>query len=190
MGQEHIDTWEGVLSIPDLDALIAHAGTATAVGQRPGDFALGGVLADGTAAWPSGRCFNEDLEIRWWPAEDEERRNVLILNRLPKDWAAPESLKPHLERLAEEPQETRYLCVGRPAQRDSEGGYIWWEPRYGRTFLYLDSVSQVPGAKESPVHPGRRGRVYLRALTYELEDGRSQHRLLRFELAESEEDAS
>ncbi|WP_437600245.1 hypothetical protein WMF28_01625 [Sorangium sp. So ce590] len=184
----HLDTWEGTLGNGDLDGLIACVPAAILLGQRPGDFTLRS-LDGGAAAWPSGRCFNESLEIRWWPGEDEEHRSVLILSRLPEGWTLPATMKSEPQPLAEAPDENqRYLCVGQyDDERAPEGTHRWWETRYGRCFEYLGSAPPAGGEKKAEVRPERRGRVYLRAVGYELADGRTQHRLLGFEHAGMEE---
>lgn len=184
-----LDTWEGVLSAPALDALIAGVHDGILIGQRAGDFTLGQSLPGGAAAWPSGRCFNEHLEIRWWPADDQRQRSVLVLNQLPDGQAAPEGLSPRSRPLAEPPEEVSYLCVGQHDERGPEGSPVWWETRYGRSFAYLRSAppESKPTDEQRPDHPDRRGRVSLRAVVYELDDGRTQHRLVRFEHAPPED---
>lgn len=187
----HLETWEGTLGNGDLDTLIARMPEAILLGQRPGDFTLRS-LAGGAGAWPSGRCFNPDLEVRWWPGKDEEHRSVLILNQLPEGWALPETMKHELHPFVEPPDEDqRYLCVGQYDERAPEGSHRWWESRYSRCFEYLDSAPPPADDKrKTEVHPDRRGRAYLRAVGYELADGRTQHRLLGFEHAALEEVAS
>ncbi|WP_437743780.1 hypothetical protein WMF39_01515 [Sorangium sp. So ce1504] len=187
---DHLDAWEGTLRTGELDGLIARVPDAVLIGQRPGDFALRS-LVGGAAAWPSGRCFNETLEIRWWPGEDDECRSVLILNRLPEGWTLPATMKPEPQPLAEAPDEDqRYLCVGQYDEHAPEGAHRWWESRYGRCFEYLDSAPPSGVDKKVEVRPELRGRVYLRVVGYELADGRTQHRLLGFEHAGPEEGAS
>jgi hypothetical protein len=179
----------GTLGIGDVDALIARVPEAILIGQRPGAFTLRS-LEGGAAAWPSGRCFNPDLEVRWWPGEAADHRSVLILNRLPDGWALPATMTHEPRALAEPPDEDqRYLCVGQYDERAPEGSHRWWESRYSRCFEYLGSAPPA-GEERADVHPDRRGRVHLRAVAYELADGRSQHRLLGFEHAAVSEVAS
>lgn len=187
---DHLETWEGTLGNGELDELIAHVPNAVLIGQRPGDFALRS-LAGGAAAWTSGRCFNEALEIRWWPGDDDEHRSVLILSRLPEGWTLPATMKPAPQPLIEAPdEEQRYLCVGQYDEHAPPGIHRWWESRYGRCFEYLGSAPPSGRGEKVEVRPERRGRVYLRAVGYELADGRTQHRLLGFEHADPEEVAS
>jgi hypothetical protein len=104
---------------------------------------------------------------------------VLILNRLPEGWSVPEGWRARPRPLAERPDDgVRYLCVGQ-YDRGSESSHLWWETRYGRSFAYLDSAPPASGERQD--------RVYLRAVTYELADGHTQHRLVRFEHARPED---
>lgn len=186
----YLETWEGTLSNGELDGLIACVAAAILFGQRPGDFTLR-TLDGGATAWPSGRCFNESLEIRWWPGEDDGHRSVLILNRLPEGWTLPATMRPERQALAEAPDENqRYLCVGQYDERAPEGTHRWWETRYGRCFEYLGSAPPACSDGKGGLRTERRGRVYLRAVGYELADGRTQHRLLGFEHASVDEVAS
>ena len=165
------------MSAGDLADLLARADGATFIGQRAGAFELGRVPEGAAAAWSSGRCFNSDFEIRWWPDDDGARRSVLILNGLPPGWVAPEGWE-RREPLAEAPAEVGYVCVGEYDREAPEGVHRWWETRYGRCFEYLDSAPPASGR--------RGGRVVLRAFVYELEDGRTQHRLMGFQHATAE----
>jgi hypothetical protein len=191
MVKERFSTWQGLLAPSVLDELIERVFLAVLIGQRAGDFTLGRRLDGGVAAWPSGRCFNEALELRWWPTAEEDQRNVLIVDQLPEGWQAPEGWE-QIHPLAEPPVETRYLCIGHYDDRSAEGVHLWWESRYGRAFEYLGSA---PPAARAPKKHGRgyadgHGRVYLCAKLYELEDGRTQHRLMRFEHGGLEEERS
>jgi len=171
-------TWEGSLSFAELDDLLDHVNAAVLIGQRAGGFTLGRSLEGGAAAWPSGRCFNEELEVRWWPADAGGSRSVLILNRLPEGWTKPEHLRACPESLAAREEEIRYLCVG---QHDvaEDGSHIWWETRYGCSFAYLDPPLLGPGESLE--------RIYLCTVSYELQNDRRQHRLVRFDYTREKE---
>ncbi|MCG8424907.1 MAG: hypothetical protein MJE77_44040 [Proteobacteria bacterium] len=175
-----LSTWEGAVSAADIDALAAEVAGGMFIGQRPGDFSLGRSLEEGATAWPSGRCFNPDVELRWWPAHQLGARNLLVLNKLPGGADLPGELTYRPRQLAAPRSQVRYLCIGEyDNTRSPAGSPLWWETRYGRAFAYLDSpppASDLPG-----------GRVYLCAFTYEFIDGHTQHRLLRFEHAGSED---
>ncbi len=187
MGQDRLETWEGVIHTSELDALLGRVSAAMLIGQRAGAFALGRSLDGGASSWSSGRCFNEQLEIRWWPAEEAQQRSILILNQLPEGWVAPESVKPRSERLATGEEEVSYLCVGRYDTDSPEGIHEWWESRYGRTFSYLNSAPPGSAGSRGHLRAEGVGRIYLRSVVYEFEDGRIQHRLMRFEHADRKE---
>ncbi len=179
MEHGELSTWVGVLDATAIDELIAEVRRATLIGQRAGDFSLGRSLAGGSAAWSTGRCFNQDLEIRWWPTDDRSASSVLILNQLPAGWDLPSGWERNSQPLAEQPGEVRYLCVGQYDTAGPEGSHLWWETQYGRTFAYLDSA---PAKSDE-----RGGRVYLCVLTYELASGSTQHRLVRFDHARAKD---
>ena len=184
---ESLLSWEGVLTAADVDGLLTLTKSAVCIGQRPGDFTLAQELKGGAAAWPTGRCFNEVLEVRWWPTDDGAERNVLILNCLPAGWAIPHGWNSHSHELIESPQTVRYLCVGQYDRNGKPGDYQWWEARYGRAFRYLDSPP--PATAEAPEDEDQQHRVWLVAEVYEFADGRTQHRLMRFEHAQAKEEA-
>ncbi len=176
---EYLSTWAGTMSASGLEGLFARVAAPTFIGQRAGDFTLDRELTGGAAAWPSGRCFNEDLEIRWWPGDDLDERGVLILNRLPDGWEAPHGwARSHL--LACTPVKVPYLCVGHYDEGADQGVHEWWEARYSRPFCYLDSAPPAQSGSDDG-YADRHGRVHLVTMVYELDDGRSQHRLVRFE---------
>ena len=177
-----LSTWEGKLTATELAELLSRVQSSIFIGQRPGGFLLTRENNHDTGAWPSGRCFNETLEIRWWPTEETDARNVLILNGLPTGWSAPEGWECH-RALSEVPRPVRYLCVGEYDQASGQ----WWEARYGQAFRYLDSMPPTQSANRDG--QALQDRVQLVAMVYELADGRSQHRLVRFEPAQAKEEA-
>jgi len=163
-----------------LDRLLSALPDGTCFGQRPGDFTLAQTLEEGTAAWPTGRCFNEALEIRWWPTDEGDARQVLIVGGIPTGWEMPSSWDEWVEQVAKT-ETRRYLCIGKcePDSRDGAGRPVWWQARYGRALRYLETVPP----KTAGGSPPDAGRVYLITETYWLEAGRTQHRLIRFEHA-------
>lgn len=186
---EHLSTWEGVMTAGEIDSLVKNVASPIFVGQRAGDFTLERELSGGAAAWPSGRCFNEELEIRWWPADEAEERCVLILNRLPDGWQPPNGWEAHVHPLARPSEEVRYLCVGHYDDDAGQGVHEWWEARYGRAFRYLDSAPPAQSDQDDG-YADRRGRVHIVTKVYELEDGRTQHRLVSFKHVQAEDRAS
>lgn len=179
------------MSVSEIDGLLACVTDPTLIGQRAGDFILGRSLSGGVAAWGSGRCFNEQLEIRWWPdegkneKEDQNLRRVLVLNCLPEGWNAPQALTLNRHHLAEPPDEKgrKYLCVGQFDERSAPDRPVWWETRYGRSFEYLNSPPPTVTGEGGGRDQRGRGRVYLRAVIYVLANGGVQHRLVHFEHA-------
>ncbi len=179
---EPLLTWEGVLTSTDLDGLLERVTEAVFIGQRPGDFALARGLKGVAAAWPSGRCFNEELEIRWWASDSDNERGVLILGRLPDGWLAPNGWE-HSHDLAHASEPVSFLCVGQYDGAAAKGVHQWWEPRYGRAFQYLDSAPPAQSVDKAAKTADPQGRVHLVTMRYELADGRTHHRLMRFEFA-------
>lgn len=179
--EAQLQTWEGELDSAALDRLVALLPQAIYIGQRAGDFTLGRQLVGGTQEWPAGRCFNPDLEIRWWPTDGEDGsqggRSVLILNQLPPGFSAPAGWAQPPASLVGSPAMKEYICVG---QYDRTAR-AYWEPRYGRAFEYFGPAAPN-AAGEDPPAPAR---AALRAAVYEYQDGRTQHRLIGFVSARS-----
>jgi len=172
-------TWEGVMKAADIDILTAQVDAGVFIGQRAGDFALGRLLEDGAQAWSSGRCFNDRLEIRWWPGDVYDTRNVLVLNELPADVGNLDKLHRRARVIIGEPSSARYLCIGQYDAHTASERHVWWENRYSLVFSYLDTA---------PAHAGEwGGRIYLHVMNYEFVDGHMQHRLVRFEHATQED---
>ncbi len=184
---ESLLCWEGVLTAADVDELLNLVKSAVCIGQRPGDFTLAQELMGGASVWPTGRFFNEALEVRWWPTDEGDKRNVLILNCLPAGWSVPPGWESHSHQLTEPPRTERYLCVGQYDRNGKPGDHQWWEARYGRAFRYLDSPPPAPAG--TPEAEEQQHRISLVAKVYELADGRTQHRLMHFEHAQAKEEA-
>ncbi len=196
MTEAYLQTWQGTLTTDDLQTHLQQISNAVWIVQRPGDFILDRIIPESAADWSSGRCFNEEFEIRWWSNDTSDRKSVLILNQLPPAWAVPEEW--HISQSLVAPSRTtRYLCVGEYDHRSSEGTPIWWETRYSRAFTYLDTPPPTSSNAEDQTlstdgfgEISPQGRVYLVAQTYELVCGTEQHRLLRFEHVQAEEKQS
>lgn len=184
---ESLLCWEGVLTAADVDELLNLVKPAVYIGQRPGDFTLAQELNGGAAAWPIGRLFTEALEVRWWPTDDGDERNVLILNCLPTGWAIPHGWQSHSHELIESPRTVLYLCVGQYDRNGKPDDHQWWEARYGTAFRYLDTAPPPQAISLEGLE--RQDRVQLVAMLYEFADGRTQHRLMRFRHADGKEEA-
>ena len=177
MNRQYLDTWQASLAFNDLQPLLDTISDAVWIGQRDGGFVLERAGSLSVEKWPSGRCFTEEFEIRWWPDNFVETRGILVLNQLPNNW--PKTNDWHVPKLlAESPKEIRYLCIGEYDRNSPQEEPIWWETRYSKHFTYLSAVS--PSYVKNSDMNGK-GRAYLKVWHYELEDNSTQHRLVGFE---------
>lgn len=180
---EALNTWQGTLDATALRALVDAMPNGTLIGQRPGDFALWSQKEADPSDWPSGRCFDPNAEVRWWPADSRDTR-VLVLGQLPTGWIPPKEWK-HTAHPVEQVEAHHYLCIGSwdPQTRQ------WWEPRFGRAFQYPGIP--LPSGDANASESSRRGpkgklraelhhRAYLTTRVYELKNGHVEHQLSGF----------